>query len=95
MAKTEVYSWRVDPRTKMALEDEARSEGRSVAEVLNTIVKQWLETRKGQNGDDEAEQARLHARVMKLAGTISGGDPHASEKVREIVRKRIIERNAH
>lgn len=92
MAKTEVYSWRVDPQIKMALEDEARSENRSVAEVLNMIVQQWLETRKRRNGDDEAEQARLRAKVMKYVGTISGGDPHRSEKVREIVRKRLIDR---
>ena len=64
-------------------------------EVLDRIAKQWLEMRKQQNGDDEAEQARLHAAAMKCAGTISGGDPYGSEKVREVVRKRVRERNAH
>jgi hypothetical protein len=92
MAKTEVYSWRVDPQIKMALEEEARSQGKSVAAVLDTIAKQWLQRRKRNNGDDEAEQARLHAKVMKLAGSISGGDPHRSEKVRESVRERLRER---
>ena len=73
MAKTEVYSWRVDPQIKMALESEARSQGTTLAEVLDRIAKQWLETRKQQNGDDEAEQARLHAAAAKYAGAISGG----------------------
>ena len=95
MAKTEVYSWRVDPRIKMALEAEARLQGTTMAEVLDRIAKQWLETRKQQNGDDEAEQARLHAAAAKYAGAISGGDPYGSEKVRGVVRKRVRERDAH
>lgn len=95
MAKSEVYSWRLDPAIKMALECEARSEGMTLAEMLDRMAKQWLETRKQRNGDDDAEQARLHAAAAKYIGTISGGDPFASEKVREVVRKRIRERNAH
>jgi hypothetical protein len=95
MAKTEVYSWRLDPEIKMALESEARSEGVTVAEMLDRMATQWLKTRKRQNGDDAAEQARLHAAVAKYAGALSGGDPYASEKVREVVRKRVRERNAH
>ena len=92
MAKTEVYSWRLEPQIKMALETEARLQGRTLAEVLDSIAKQWLEMRKQRNGDDEAEQARLHAAAAKCFGTISGGDPHRSEKVREIVRMRLKER---
>ena len=92
MAKTEVYSWRLDPKIKMALESEARSEGMTLAEVLDRLAKQWLELRKQQNGDDEAEQARLHAAAAKCFGTLSMGDPHGSEKVRETVRKRLQER---
>ena len=92
MAKTEVYSWRLDPKTKMALESEARSEGMTLAEVLDRLAKQWLELRKQQNGDDEAEQARLHAAAAKCFGTLFMGDPHGSEKVRETVRKRLQER---
>lgn len=79
----------------MALESEARSAGMTMAEMLDRLAKQWLETRKQQDGDDDAEQARLHAAAAKCMGTISGGDPFASEKVREVVRKRIRERNAH
>ena len=76
----------------MALESEARSEGMTLAEVLDRLAEQWLELRKQRNGDDEAEQARLHAAVAKCIGTISGGDPHRSEKVSETVRKRLNER---
>jgi hypothetical protein len=76
----------------MALEAEARAQGTTLAEVLDRIAKQWLEARKQRNGDDEAEQARLHAAAAKCFGTLSMGDPHGSEKVRETVRKRLEER---
>jgi hypothetical protein len=95
MAKTEVYTWRLDPDFKMDLEAEVRRDGTTLAEVLDRLTKRWLQRRKRRNGDDEAEQARLHAAVMKYAGAISGGDPYASEKVREVVRRRVRERNAH
>ena len=92
MAKTEVYSWRVDPKIKMALEDEARTQGESVAQVLDKITKQWLEKRKRRNGDEETEQARLHAAAAKCFGTLSGGAPTDSENVSALVRKRLLER---
>jgi hypothetical protein len=95
MAKTEVYSWRVDPQIKMALEFEARVQGTTLAEVLDRIAKQWLEMRRQQHGGEEAEQARLHAAAAKYAGAVSGDDPYGSEKVREFVRKRVRERYAH
>jgi hypothetical protein len=92
MAKTEVYSWRINQVRKMALEAEARREGMTLAEVLDRVTEDWLEMRKQQNGDDEAEQARLHAAAAKWIGSISGGDPHRSEKVSETVRKRLRDR---
>ncbi len=92
MAKTEVYSWRVDPQIKMALEAEARRQRRSVADVLDMIAKEWLASRKADDWQDDAEQARLHAAAAKWIGSISGGDPHRSQKVRETVRKRLRER---
>ncbi len=92
MAKTEVYSWRLDRQRKMALESEARREGASLAEVLDRLTQEWLESQGRRNEDDAVEQARLHAAAAKWIGSISGGDPHRSEKVREIVRKRLSER---
>jgi len=92
MAKTAVISWRIEPGLRVRLESEARRRGITLGELLNRIIKQWVETRKQERLDDEAEQARLHAAVAKCCGTISGGDPHGSEKVRETVRKRLKER---
>ena len=91
MAKTEVYSWRLNPDFKMELEAEVRRDGMTLAGVLDHLAKEWLEERRRRNGDDEAEQARLHAAAAKCVGTLSMGDPRGSEKVRETVRKRLEE----
>ena len=92
MAKTEVYSWRLDRQRKMAMESEARREGISLAEVLDRLTREWLESQGHRNGDDAAEQARLHAAAAKCFGTLSGGGPYDSENVRTLVRKRLKER---
>jgi len=92
MAKTEVYSWRINRQKKMTLESVARREGTILAEVLDRLTDDWLEAQSARNGDD-AEQKRLHAVAAKYAGVFSGSDPFASEKVSEVVRKYITEKN--
>lgn len=93
MAKTDVYSWRLNREKKMTLESAARREGTILAEVLDRLTDDWLEAQSSRNGDD-AEQARLHAAAEKYAGIFSGSDPFASEKVSEVVRQYITEKNA-
>ena len=95
MPKSEVYSWRVDADLKNELDQQARLQGTTLANVLNMLAQRWLDERKKQNAENEAEQKRLHEIAAKFAGCISGGDPHASRNVSEIVRKRVRERNAH
>ena len=90
MSKTEVYSWRISPATKLAIENEARREKTTVAALLDRITKEWMESRRGQT--DDAEQKRLHARVAKTIGAISGHQPERSERVRENVRRRLKRR---
>ena len=95
MAKNEVYSWRLDADMKTELDRQARMQGMTLANVLNMLAQRWLDEQKKQNAENEAEQKRLHDLVARFAGCISGGDPHASRNVSEIVRKRVRERNAH
>ena len=90
MTKTEVYSWRISPATKAAIENEARREKTTVAALLDRITKEWMESRRGQ--DDDTEQERLHARVERTIGAISGHQPKRSERVRESVRRRLKRR---
>jgi hypothetical protein len=90
--KTEVYSWRVSAEKKVALESEAMREGKSVAQVLDDISSEWLEQRRRSLAEDELEQKKLRDRVLKLAGSLSGGDferaSNASRRVKEILAKR-------
>ena len=90
--KSEVYSWRVSPEKKVALESEAIREGKSVAQVLDEISSGWLEVKRRSFAEDEEEQAMLRARVLTLAGSLSGGDPgraaDASRRVKESLAKR-------
>lgn len=90
--KSEVYSWRISAQRKMQLEAEARREGKSVAQLLDEISSEWLKERRSSRPGDDREQDRIRKRVMAVAGSLSGGDPHgaskAAERVREILRER-------
>jgi hypothetical protein len=91
MKKSEVYSWRVAPEVKAALEQEARRDGQSVGGLLERIAVEWLTTRRQEtNGGDE--QARMRAVAAKTFGAIAGGDPDRSMRVRNTVRRRLAAR---
>jgi hypothetical protein len=90
--KTEVYSWRVSAQRKTELENESRRKGTSLAGLLDQITADWLQERRNARNGDDAEQARIRKRAEAAIGSIAGGDPHrssqASQRVREILRKR-------
>ena len=91
MKRSEVYSWRLAPELKAALEQEARRERASVGGLLERIAVGWLSGRRsGTDGDEE--QARLHTAAAKTFGKIAGGDPHRSTTVRAAVRRRLAAR---
>ena len=92
MAKSDVYSWRVDPATKTALEDAARERRASVAAVLDEIVEEWLSRR--EDGAGAEEQHRLHQAASRFVGTIEGAEPGRAESSRERVRERLRRRHA-
>lgn len=93
MPKSAVYSWRLTPGLKLALEEAASRKGESVAEVLERISREWLA--RTSSADDEEEQRRLHAAVSKHLGTIAGGDPDRSARAREMVRAHLGRRRGH
>ena len=94
MAKTEVYSWRLSPDLKNALEEAARRKKESVAGLLERITREWLDRSRFGNGRDTAIRNRLHCAAARTFGTIAGGDPRRSEGVRRAVRARLSERRA-
>ena len=93
MRKSEVYSWRVSPDTKAALELEARREGDTVAAMLDRITQEWLRARRRRAGPDETAQARLHAVATRTFGTIAGGTPRRAERARVAIRQRLAARH--
>lgn len=86
MKRSEVYSWRVAPELKSALEHEARRDGSSVGALLEKIARQWLNARR--RPDDEEEQKQLHESASNWIGSIDG-DPDWSVSVRETVKRRL------
>ncbi len=92
MAKTEVYSWRLDADLKRRLEEAARAEKTSVGGLLERIARTWLGTAR-LDEDDEAEQRRLHAEIAKVIGTVPlGQGPYARERIRQAVRGRLMQK---
>jgi hypothetical protein len=93
MSKSEVYSWRLSPELKAALEAAARAERTSVAELLQRLAEEWL-SRLNAGPDDEERQRRLHAAAARCFGKLAGGDPDlardASRRVRETLEKRHV-----
>ena len=87
--KTEVYTWRVSRALKVSLEEVARAERRTVAQLLDEIVAEHLQVR-GRSGRGEAErQRRLHAQGARFAGRLWGRDPDRASRARDIVRARL------
>jgi hypothetical protein len=91
MKRSEVYSWRVAPEVKAALEYEARRQGQSVGSLLERIAIEWLAARR-QAADEVDEQIRLHAAALRTVGAIAGGNRGRSSAIRAAVRRRLAAR---
>jgi len=87
VAKTEVYSWRVDADTKAELQRAARRSNQSLGGLLAQIVREWLDAHP--NSIDAAEQKRLHEAVSKYLGVLRGGTPYSAENTRRVIRERL------
>ncbi len=89
--KTEVYTWRVSRALKVSLEEVARAERRTVAQLLDQIVAEHLQALGSSDRGEAGRQRRLHAQGARFAGRIFGRDPdraaRASERVRAHLRR--------
>ncbi|WP_454063680.1 hypothetical protein [Candidatus Nitrospira salsa] len=92
MMKTSVYSWRIDPDLKRGLEQAAKTEQTSVAQLLDRIVKDWLHQK--DSSEDEDMQRRLHEAASQTFGAFGSGDPYGSEQVRERIRAKLRKKRA-
>ncbi len=97
--KDQVYSWRISAQKKAELESEARRKGTSLAQLLDRITADWMHQRRNSRNGDEAEQARIRKRVETVIGSLAGGNPHrasqASQRVREIIRRKHERQRSH
>jgi hypothetical protein len=92
--KSEVYSWRLSPTLKNALEEAARQERAAISTLLDRIVADWLAAHRRERNQEEAEQQRLHAAAASTFGAIRGANPSRSEQVRHSARARLTKRHA-
>ncbi len=92
--KTDVYSWRLTPDMKDALEEEARRAGQSLAELLERMAREWLEARRSRDAEDEAGQERLRSAASRTFGTLHGGNRRRSTEARSLVRERLAKSRA-
>ena len=93
MAKTDVYSWRLSRASKWALEEAARSEGTSVAALLERVSDEWIRARRARAMDEEREQARLRAAALCFVGALRGRDPDRSRLARTRLRAALRRRH--
>jgi hypothetical protein len=75
MSKTEIYKWRLSPRLKADLQEAARIEQKSLAELLDQIARDWLERLEVRGKDDDEQQRRVRKAAMRSVGAIQGGNP--------------------
>lgn len=91
MTKSEVYSWRISPRMKRALEEAARRENQSVSTLLERIVEQSLRGGiEGRDGDETVLQEKLHAAGAVSLGQLNGGRAGRSKRIRQDVRGKLL-----
>jgi hypothetical protein len=93
MDKTEVYSWRVAAETKAELQRAAKRANQSIGSLLERIVREWLDALRS-NGDDVAEQKRLHDAASKYVGALDGSNPHRAQEARRTIRARLVANHA-
>lgn len=93
MQKTEVYSWRLSRQLKVELEEAARSEHKSMAELLERIVREWLEQSRDRDEKEEERQRRLQEEAMRFVGILESGRPDRAERTRSEVKARIALRH--
>jgi hypothetical protein len=94
MQRPEVYDGHVSVPFKKELEEAARSRETSVDNLLEQIVREWLERdQERTETDDEERQQRLRAAAAPFIGAIQGSDPTRSENVSSLVRARLVRKH--
>lgn len=89
MSRSEVYSWRLSPALKEALEEVAREERKSVGRLLEELAEERLASAERSPEGEAREQERLRSLALRYVGSIRGGDPRRAEEARQKLRERL------
>ena len=79
--------------TKAALQAMARRQHRSVAELRDEAVSQWLD-QQAENDDGEAVQQQLRHAASSTFGRITGGDANRAQEASARVHEKLLSRLA-
>lgn len=89
MQRPEVYDGHASVPFKKELEEAARSRETSVDDLLEQIVREWLERARHESEGEEDLQQRIRAAAAPFIGAIHGGGGARSENVSSEVRARL------
>ena len=95
MRKTEVYSWRVAFDLKRSLEEAAKAEKVSLAQLLERIVLDWLAKSSNPDETEAQVQRQLHQSAAQAFGSIHGGDPNRSQEVSQRMKSKLREHSTN
>lgn len=87
----------IPPDIEARLEEAARARQKSVAELFEEIVREWLDKHRQEEDRtelDEERQQQLRAAALQFAGVIDRDDVYSPENTRSAVRDRIARRRA-
>jgi predicted DNA-binding protein len=90
--KSEVYSWRLSPHLKSALEEAARKERKPLSALLEEIAEAWLAQAQASGGDEAQE--RLRAAALPYIGALDSGRSDRADEAHSEVRSRIARRDS-
>ena len=89
MEKTEVYSWKVALELKRSLEEAAKAEKISLAQLLERIVLGWLDRRLELDVKGKEIQQALHQSASQAFGKIHGGEPNRAQEVSQRMKSKL------
>jgi hypothetical protein len=83
-------TWEYSERRTKGLRHAAKRTNQSVGNLLDRIVREWLDARRSK-GNDLAEQQRLHVAAAQCIGVLRGGKPHRAkiEEARGVIGARL------
>ncbi len=93
MKQSEVFSWRLSPKLRHSLEQEASARGTTLSDLLRHIAEAWLSSRdQGEGAKISEVQQRLYEAAAPFLGSLDGGDPHRAEEASERLRAKLLAR---